>query len=504
MRFLEKILLGLTGLGMVLAGLGGARAAGAGEGYFAIHVVDEATLRGVPLVTLTTTNHIACTTDSAGWIAFQEPGLMDREVFFHVSSPGYAAGKDGFGYAGVRLKPKAGAVAEVKVMRKNIAERLYRVTGQGIYRDSELLGRAVPLPRPNFNHVMGQDSVQALPWKGRVFWLWGDTNKAAYPLGNFHSTCAWSDLEKQGGLKPSEGVHLEYLLDDAGELRRMMPTKEPGVVWIFGLMIVPDEQGRERLVGHFARFKSLDQRLEHGVCEFDEAQGVFVPVQVLGEEYEWQHPQGNAVRVKADGRDDYYFCQEFALTRVPATYADALNPASYEALAWSEAAEEYVWQKAEGPVTWKLENERVKAGRMPDTKALLQVKDALTGKDVRIHRSSVTWNPHRKAWIMIGTQQQGEQSNLGEVWYAEAAEPFGPWRQAVKVASHPKYSFYNPRHHEFMDEEGGRVIYFEGTYTESFSGNPVPTPRYDYNQIMYRLDLEDSRLAPARKTGAGP
>jgi hypothetical protein len=73
----------------------------------------------------------------------------------------------------------------------------------------------------------------------------------------------------------------------------------------------------------------------------------------------------------------------------------------------------------------------------------------------------------------------------------------------VKVASHPKYSFYNPRHHSFMDEEGGRVIYFEGTYTESFSGNPVPTPRYDYNQVMYRLDLGDSRLEPARKKEAG-
>jgi hypothetical protein len=38
------------------------------------------------------------------------------------------------------------------------------------------------------------------------------------------------------------------------------------------------------------------------------------------------------------------------------------------------------------------------------------------------------------------------------------------------------------------------VIYFEGTYTQTFSGNPEATPRYDYNQIMYRLDLDDPRL----------
>jgi hypothetical protein len=46
--------------------------------------------------------------DSAGRIAFLEPGLMNQEVFFHVRSHGYEAKKDGFGYAGVRLTPKAG------------------------------------------------------------------------------------------------------------------------------------------------------------------------------------------------------------------------------------------------------------------------------------------------------------------------------------------------------------------------------------------------------------
>ena len=42
------------------------------------------------------------------------------------------------------------------------------------------------------------------------------------------------------------------------------------------------------------------------------------------------------------------------------------------------------------------------------------------------------------------------------------------------------------------------MIYFEGTYTREFSGNPVATPRYDYNQLMYRLDLADPRLERAR------
>lgn len=38
------------------------------------------------------------------------------------------------------------------------------------------------------------------------------------------------------------------------------------------------------------------------------------------------------------------------------------------------------------------------------------------------------------------------------------------------------------------------MIYFEGTYTDFISGAPEKTPRYDYNQIMYKLDLDDPRL----------
>jgi hypothetical protein len=105
----------------------------------------------------------------------------------------------------------------------------------------------------------------------------------------------------------------------------------------------------------------------------------------------------------------------------------------------------------------------------------------------------VNWNPFRKRWIMIAGQQGGT-SFLGEIWYAEATEPTGPWRRAKKIVTHDKYSFYNPVHHPVFNQEGGRLIYFEGTYVTTFSGNPVATPRYDYNQIMYRLDLSDPRL----------
>jgi hypothetical protein len=46
-----------------------------------------------------------------------------------------------------------------------------------------------------------------------------------------------------------------------------------------------------------------------------------------------------------------------------------------------------------------------------------------------------------------------------------------------------------------MDSGDGKTIYIEGTYTTLFSGNEHPTPRYDYNQMLYRLDLSDPRLS---------
>ena len=106
------------------------------------------------------------------------------------------------------------------------------------------------------------------------------------------------------------------------------------------------------------------------------------------------------------------------------------------------------------------------------------------------------WNNYRHKWIMIAVQQGGATSYLGEVWYAEADTPAGPWRYARKVVTHDAYWFFNPKHHPYFDQDGGRQIYLEGTYTHTFSGSKEQaTPRYDYNQIMYRLDLADPRLS---------
>jgi hypothetical protein len=121
--------------------------------------------------------------------------------------------------------------------------------------------------------------------------------------------------------------------------------------------------------------------------------------------------------------------------------------------------------------------------------------DAQSGRKVTPHGGSVYYNSYRGKWIAIFVEAGGESSYLGEVWYAEADTPVGPWAYARKVVTHNKYSFYNPKHHPYFDKDGGRTIFFEGTYSFTFSGSlENATPRYDYNQIMYRLNLDDPRL----------
>jgi hypothetical protein len=127
-----------------------------------------------------------------------------------------------------------------------------------------------------------------------------------------------------------------------------------------------------------------------------------------------------------------------------------------------------------------------------------RLQDADTGKPVRLHNGSCFWNAYRKHYVMIASEEMGA-TMLGEVWYSEAEQPEGPWVAARKIITHASESsgahdFYNPAQHPFFDQDGGRVIYLEGTYVNTFSGNPRTTPYYEYNQIMYRLDLSDSRL----------
>jgi hypothetical protein len=123
---------------------------------------------------------------------------------------------------------------------------------------------------------------------------------------------------------------------------------------------------------------------------------------------------------------------------------------------------------------------------------------ASDGKPVKPHSGSIAWNNYRKRWITVFMEVFGKPSAFGEIWYAEADSPTGPWGKAIKILSHDNYTFYNPRIHEELTDPDSPMIIFEGTYTAEFADRPRETPRYNYNQMFYRLDLNDPALAPVQ------
>ncbi|MHC4642963.1 MAG: hypothetical protein ACYS32_15080 [Planctomycetota bacterium] len=484
--------------------------------YFKIQVVDRQTGRGVPLVQLRTTNNIRYFTDSHGIVAFNEPGLMDMRVFFFVESHGYEFPKDGFGMQGTRLKTVPGASAIIKIDRLNIAERLYRVTGQGIYRDSILTEHPVPLQNPALNgQVIGQDSVYMCLYRGRLFWLWGDTGRPSYPLGNFSMSGAVSDLSDHGGLDPAIGINLKYFVDENGFSKKMCPLKEPGMVWADGLLTVKDNDGRQRMIARFDRLINMGDIRERGLLVFNDATKTFEPLVRPGGIDLLPFPaSGHAFSVNVQSQKYHYFALPFPLTvrmRVRSEWNDVIDPNRYEvltALKPKKSAEHSAqWLNlgnSEPPYRWlsfaqlagddsSEKNSVIEA--LKKEKQNVHLYDIESGKKIIPHGGTVYFNAYRQRWIAIFVQQFGESSFLGEVWYAEADTPVGPWAYARKIATHNKYSFYNPKHHPLFDQDDGRIIFFEGTYSFTFSGTAEnATPRYDYNQIMYRLNLADPRL----------
>lgn len=466
---------------------------------FVIEVVDDQTGRGVPLVELRTVNDIVCVTDSAGIVAFDEPGLMNQKIWFGVTSFGYEFPADGFGSRGTALDIKSGGSAKLKIKRINIAERLYRTTGGGIYRDTVLAGRKAPIKEPLLNaQVAGSDSVQSCIYRDRIYFFWGDTGKMSYPLGNFSTTGATAELPGKGGLDPAVGIDLNYFKDKNGFTKQMIPSPKEGAKWVSGFMVIPDESGRERMVAHCTIVKSLGKRLGQQLIAWNDEKEEFEPIKQLDKDTKIA-PTGHAFPVTIDGQKYFYFPRPYPNLRVKADWKSVTDPSTYETFG---ADGVFKWKKGGPPPLGAKElAEQIKSGKIKREDCPFRLEDAETKKPILLHGASVAWNDYRKKWIMIAEEGFGV-SFLGELYYAEAPAPEGPWITARKIVTHHReqngkpynMDFYNPMHHTLFDQDGGRIIYFEGTYTNMFSGNPYPTPRYEYNNVMYRLDLSDPRL----------
>lgn len=479
------------------------------EDYFAIRVVDRETGRGIPLVELRTTDQSRYFTDSNGYVAYFEPGLMDQQVWFDVSSWGYESPKGPYGTTGVALTTVSGGETIVELQRTNVAERLYRQTGVGIYRDTMLIGKAPPLGAPLVRgQVAGSDSVQTVIYHGKMRWFWQDTNQIKFALGNFSMTGATSPLPVE--IDANVGIPMNYFLrEPGGFVKSMARVEQEGShpIWVDGLMVVQDDQQRDRLVARYVAARKDFSVAQTGLMIYDDTEDVFVEHLRLPLPTETRlFPRDHPVRVSDDG-SDYFYIGAPPTVRVRADFESVTEQSEYEGLTCFAADGsidrdaagriEFSWKRGHQPISFEQINVLIRDEMLSPEEAPFALRDVATNEPVRVANGSIAWNPHLKRWTMLFCEQGGD-SYLGEVWFATANSPEGPWVHCRKVATHSKpgqnMDFYNPKQHPELMQDGGRTIFFEGTFVNTFSGTSVPVPQYNYNQLMYRLDVSDRRI----------
>jgi hypothetical protein len=432
-----------------------------------IEVVEKSSGWPVPLVELRTTHNVRFVTDNAGVIAFDLPECMGREMWFAVAGHGYEVPKDGFGMRGVRLRPEPGKTLKVEVNRTIVAKRLGRLTGGGLFGESQKLGREMDW---RDSDVFGCDSVRNAVHRGKMFWAWGDTTIPNYPLGMFDVSSATTDIHPLTSFEPPLKLKFNYFTDEKGKPRGVAKMPGSGPTWVTGYVNLRDKNGTERLVGSYMKVRNHLDAYEWGLCVWNDGAEKFEQLRVI-----WTKsgtapkpppvPEGHPAFWKDEkGREWLLFGNPFPTLRCPATFEG--------------------WQDSS---TWEV---------LKPQASLISASD---GKAVKPHSGSIAWNDFRRCWVTVFMESFGKPSAFGELWYAEADTPAGPWGKAVKVLTHENYTFYNPRLHPEFTPTNSPVLLFEGSYTAEFANKPDPTPRYNYNQVLYRLNLDDPALAAAHE-----
>ena len=584
-------------------------------GFFGIQVIDQATGRGVPRVKLTTTTNEVWITDSGGQAAVLTTAFEGLSTFFSLESDGYEYAADAFGYRGTSFVVKAGDNATIALTRTQKAERLYRLTGQGIYKDSVLLDAPVPIAEPLLNAgVQGQDSILTVLFGGRVHWFWGDTGKLGFPLGNFQSTgatsCAPASLdtnssgcisslsEKCGSdkndvfacaecagrsatilhhagcdndfiatwcagaaqtakntqradnslspcLPVEKGINLQYYTTGSGAdtfvkgMAALPPQPHP--TWLGGLAVVPRQDAPaadsgSAMVASYMKAGPDMETIGKGMVIWDSKQQNFsllanwsatnthVAAGCCGQAVTLG-PDAKHTTVQMQGTEYVVYTSRntwpLATLRCKATVEELADHSNYEGwtpLAYGSTASapkaartasgqlDWQWRKGLAPMTATELMQLAKQGVISDAEAAVATAyDQETGLPLEVAGGSTHWHEGRKKWISVFGARRidpkgvgDKESLLGEIYFSEArslpglnAEAGGSvWANATKIATHNQsgYSCYNPLQHSFYS--AASRIYFSCTFVNTFSGVKEKEALYDYNNMMFSLDLD--------------
>jgi hypothetical protein len=526
---LESRCLLASSLAVTSAALGpsGQASASLSASYFAIRAVDSATARGVPMVEFVMTDGVRYFTDSNGYIAFNRAKFINTSVTFTVQSYGYT-----FAPGTVTFTTTLGQTGQVSLTRNNIAERLYRVTGQNIYADSQLLGAPYPIANPlNNAGVDGQDTVQTVIYKNKLYWFFGDTvidfnNDGVVDGYNFRTTGATSDLPSQGGLDLSDGVDLHYFVGADGRPKAMIPSSaafpDGYLYWVSSPMDLRDNSGNEKMLIVYTRQNGLTT-LERGLAVWNDAAQQFDKLLAFPSNAT-PVPNGHVFPVTVGADQYFYFETGLDNVRVKATWNDVTNINSYQTYTPLKAGSRftsdgfggtnltaadidrdgagkviYAWKTNTQPLSALNELNLINRGLITRNDTPFRFTNVANASQHPAFNSSATyWNEYRKVWSMVGEEIFGT-SFAGEIWYAEAPSPDGPWVNTIKVMTHARsndtYTYYNLWQHPEFTDASNRYLYFEGTYTDFLTDAGLTAQYFDNSDLTgFVFERQDSTV----------
>ena len=407
-------------------------------------IVEKGSGRVVPALMFHTSFAMRCVTDNDGAIAIDAPDIIGKDTWFGIEGHGYELKKDFIGNAGFGVKSKPGGTERREVDREMKAVCLGRLTGSGIFAESQKLGRRKDWREPG---DMRRYDVQCVPLGSRVLWIW---NRALMADGS--SACVVGGTTDPAELTQPEPPVVPSYKPVPGEKELFAPLfeKPDWKVSLSGVAMLPDSAGKRHLVAVYTRYDSDEKAMEMGLCEFVKARRRFCVVKALWERDGRQDvsredlPVGHAVRYAAPGaKPVVLFCDPFPRIEMPESYE-----------AW----------RAGGSGWKKLPQLEVEGGS---------------------RSGSMAYVPGAGKWVAVY-----QAKKPGELWCAKSDSPYGPWT-SEKIVSFGSHAFENPVIHSYALKPGSRSVYFEGTLTNrGGEGKRGYVPRILDNQLLYRLEVD--------------